>query len=618
MKRIFIIASLLFSTLFVSSCEDYLDDVSKELAEERTMESIFSNPSEVRRFHRSIYNAIPNTGNFWFNTANGQDNPWTWMSDEIEFRNVVELNTFAYNAGEDRFSRWGFYREIRQANLFLEYAREIPQNGTVVEFLDAAEVKDLKAQARFFRAYYHYLLFELYGPIPIMDKIADPKEPNIDYPRNSVDEVVDFIYNELTAVADELKNPDLSDQTLLAVPTKGTALAVRAKLMVYAASPLYNGGYAEAMALKNPDGKQLFPAYSANKWNRALTAIQEFIDYANQGHYSLYKAYTNGQYDPDKSVYEVFQSYNEEVIFARSDVGDTWGSVSNSAKVGIDARSLPRGTLGGTSQTGVIGLVQEYVDDYFMMDGLPIEESPLYQEEGFSAPGEDLTGQNGAGISKMYINREPRFYNSVFYNGRRWHVGNQQIWFHDGGNSDRGNNIDIRTGYINYKRLNRRVYNSGTNPRSVYRPAIIFRLAEFYLLYAEVLNEVNPTDPRIIEYVDKVRERAGIPKLADIKPGIIGNQNLQREAIRREMRVELATEGQRYFNVRRWMIAENEPGEGGQGGLFHAMNLDGNTKEEFQVRTPLENRVFERRMYLYPIPMREVQNSPAIIQNPGY
>ncbi|WP_181304540.1 RagB/SusD family nutrient uptake outer membrane protein [Rufibacter sp. XAAS-G3-1] len=616
MKKIFTIIGLLTSFLYLSSCEDYLD-VADELAEERTMESIFSNPEEVRRFHRSIYNAIPNSGNMWFNTANGQDNPWTWMADEIEFRNVAEFNTVPYNSAHANFSRWGFYREIRQANMFLENARVIPQTGTLVSFLDEAELNDLKAQARFLRAYYHYLLFELYGPIPIMTTLANPVDPNIDFPRNSVDEVVNFIYNELTAVANELKDPNLSDQTRLAVPTKGTALAVRAKLMVYAASPLFNGGYTEALALRNPDGKQLFPARDQNKWNKALMATQEFIDYAEQGHYRLYKAYTNNVYDPHKSVYEVFQKYNEEVIFARSDVGDAWGNVSNSAKVGIDARSLPRGTLGGTSGTGVIGLVQEYVDDYFMMDGLPIEESPLYREDGLSTATEDLTKQNGAGISRMYINREPRFYNSVFYNGRKWHVGNQQIWFYKGGNSDKGENIDIRTGYINYKRLNRQVYNSGTSPRSVYRPAILFRLAEFYLLYAEALNEVNPADPRVLEYVDRVRERGGIPKLATIKPQMAGNQALQREAIRKESRVELATEGQRYFDARRWMIAENKPGEGGQGGLFHGMNLDAGSAG-FHVRTPLENRAFEKRMYLYPIPLIETQNSREIIQNPGY
>ncbi len=170
----------------------------------------------------------------------------------------------------------------------------------------------------------------------------------------------------------------------------------------------------------------------------------------------------------------------------------------------------------------------------------------------------------------MYVGREPRFYQAIFYNGRRWHVGNEQIFFNRGGNSDNSAQDHSRTGYIFYKKLSKRVYNQGSNPKSEYRPGIIFRLAEFYLLYAEALNEVTPADPNIITYIDRVRSRAGIPLLADIKPGIRGNQAAQREAVRAEMRVELAGEGQRYFDVRRWMIAEAPSGKGAQEGHITA------------------------------------------------
>ncbi|WP_255431067.1 RagB/SusD family nutrient uptake outer membrane protein [Pedobacter sp. N36a] len=96
---------------------------------------------------------------------------------------------------------------------------------------------------------------------------------------------------------------------------------------------------------------------------------------------------------------------------------------------------------------------------------------------------------------------------------------------------------------------------------SVFRPSIVFRLAEFYLLYAEALNEVDPSNAMVLKYVNMVRKRAGIPKLEILNPSIFGNQELQRSAIRRESRVELCTEGQRYFDVRRWMIAENPSGK---------------------------------------------------------
>ena len=558
----------LFTSTFLlfSSCNKGFLDVSDELAEEMDMEKIFSNPNDVRRFHRVLYEGIPNTMSFtwWsvFALQKGQSNIFALMSDDM----CKPVRVFPYERAIDPTDyfiyRWQFYRYIRQANLFLEWARVLPKKGTA-DFIGEAELADLKAQARFFRAYYHYLLFELHGPIPIMAQSIDPADKTIDFPRNSVDEVVEFIYRELTEVSELLEDPNLNNEELLAVPTKGTALAVRARLMVYAASPLFNGGFEEALSLTNPDGKQLFPTFDNTKWQSALNAVQEFIDYANSGHYELYKSYTDGVLDPHKSIYDVHMSYNKEVIFARSEDNTTDPSFK------LDYRNIPTGARGGIPLTGGIAVTQELVDAFFMVDGLSIQESPLYSEEGFSEEGEDLSGQTEVGTYRMFVNREPRFYQTVFYNGRKWHVGNEQIWFHDGGNSGRSSGDRYPfTGHLMYKRMSRRVYNEGNHPRDEYRPPIVHRLAEFYLLYAETLNEVNPMDPRIIEYVDKIRERAGVPLLKDIKPEILGDQEAQRAAIRAEMRVELCTEGQRYFDQKRWMIADKTSNEGGLRGPF--------------------------------------------------
>ena len=156
-----------------------------------------------------------------------------------------------------------------------------------------------------------------------------------------------------------------------------------------------------------------------------------------------------------------------------------------------------------------------------------------------------------------------------------------------------------------------------TNPgvASKFRPSIIFRLAEFYLLYAEALNEVDPGNADVLTYVNLVRERAGLPKLEVLNPAIAGNKDLQREAIRRESRIELATEGQRYFDVRRWMIAEAP--EGRQAGDFFGMNMAGNATTFFQ-RTKFQTRIFERKQYLYPIPFEEMQKTKNLVQNPGW
>jgi len=216
----------------------------------------------------------------------------------------------------------------------------------------------------------------------------------------------------------------------------------------------------------------------------------------------------------------------------------------------------------------------------------------------------------------MYIGREPRFYNTVTFSGKKWHVSGTEIQFYIGGNADKSvpDGAPL-TGYILYKRANRTIHDSGSNPKSKFRPSILYRLADFYLLYAEVLNEYDPSDTDVLKYVNLVRERAGLPNLEDLNPEIKGNQELQRAAIYRERRIELATEGQRYFDVRRWMIADKE--EGRQGGDFTGMNPDGN-KLTFHVRKKLHTRSFKDKNYFYPVPLVDMQRSTVLVQNPGW
>ncbi len=588
-----------------SSCTDYLN-VSDELAGELELSQVFENASLCRRFHRNIYSGIPDMSFISINSSSagidGLGNPWPSVSDELKGaqNNVKNLAVTGYHAGNASLGRWGLYKQIRQANIFIETATVIPQSGDT-DYIDEVELTQLKNEARFFKAYYHYLLFELYGPITIMNEIADPSSTDLDYARNSVDEVVEYLDNEFTVLATLLNETEPENRK--AVPTKGTALALKAKLWMYAASPLLNGGYSEAVALKDNTGKSLFPANDPEKWEKALTALQVFIDYSNSGSYELHKEFDkSGNYDPNLSLYNLFQLDNKEIIWASTK--NSWGGVDSE---GTDRRITPRSEYQGYA---CVGVTQELIDDFFMIDGFEIEKSKLYQEKGFSE-----YGQEKDLIYNMYINREPRFYQAVTFQGRRWQVSNRQVFFHKGSGNDNTKGDNPYTGSLLYKRMNNTLLNQGSNPKSKFRPVILMRLAEFYLLYAEALNEVNPSDSRILEYVDKVRERAGIPKLSDIKPEIIGNQDLQRKAIQRESRIELCTEGQRYFDVRRWMLAEDR--ENRQGGNFHGMNMSVG-QEAFHQRTAFEKRIFETKMYLYPLPLNEVQNSRKLIQNPGW
>lgn len=150
--------------------------------------------------------------------------------------------------------------------------------GTQGDQLLEDELTQMKANVRFMRAFYHYLLFEQYGPIILVkDKIYNATEDQ-DVPRNTVDEVIEYIDSELTAVASELtQEPIFEDKDYRAWPTKGVALAVRAKLWLYAASPLLNGGYREALSVTNPDGTRLFPDYDAVSGRKLLLLVKTLL-----------------------------------------------------------------------------------------------------------------------------------------------------------------------------------------------------------------------------------------------------------------------------------------------------------------------------------------------------
>ena len=628
MKKQNSIYTLLIALLcFVSSC-DYLG-VSDQLAGGlQNTEQVFDNVSYTKRWYANVFAGIPDYSGINSVNVGAFKNPWTGMCDElvVGYGNSSKYNNSDRNAANMGFHRYGdCYKYIRQANIFLQKAHPIMTTGTQGDQLLEDELTQMKANVRFMRAFYHYLLFEQYGPIILVkDKIYNATEDQ-DVPRNTVDEVIEYIDSELTAVASELtQEPIFEDKDYRAWPTKGVALAVRAKLWLYAASPLLNGGYIVALSVTNPDGTRLFPDYDAGKWEKALAACKDFIDYAEAGRYELYKEYKddNGAViDPDKSVYNLFQKYTHEIIWATAN--NDWGGMNGDA---FDRRIAPRCEKNGLGSTGV---TQELVDAFYMKDGFPVSataylpQSTLYQEEGYGTYKDQNDNfskkYTNVTVSNRYLNREPRFYNTVFFNGRQWPVSCNQVLFYNGGNSGVQEGQATLTGYMLFKRFNRSV--SLTNPgvASQFRPSIIFRLADFYLMYAEAANEVNPNDARVLKYLNLVRERAGLPDIETLNPAIRGNQELQRAAIQRERQIELATEGQRYFDVRRWMIADKN-GEGRQNGYVHGMNVRGesNDKEDFNRIVEASQIVFNRKMYLYPMPDSEMRKTKNLVQNPGW
>jgi len=654
-----------------ASCKKYLD-VSSELAQNLTIDQVFENAAYTKRWEANIFNCIIEYSKN-ASSADAMSNPWDAISGELVCNFARNIMVSGYTAGNAGYHRWATqYQYIRQAQIFLQRAHALPGTGSTA--LPQDEVDRMKDEARFFIAYSYFTLLELYGPVPLVTDLADPQDQNIDYARAPMDDVINYIDSMLGEVITSAKLPatilNSAAQTYntseMVRPTLVTAYALRAKLWVYASSKLFNGGFAESLTIKNNDGTPLFPAYNAAKIQTAKTRLEDFLTYAEGLGHKLHVEYYPGttEIDPNESVYEVFQKYNEEIIWASP--YDDYSNPNNQER-----RSNPIDLYASPTNFANIGVSQETVDAFFMNNGLTIyDKNSGYHEDGFTTVNNPTHVNNHAdqNIYNMYANREARFYASVGYNGKSWHIHANENnnpngvflqWYGRGKPSGiQGGENWPRAGYLLYKFKNRRIaqglstINVAGVAYPVYtswsRPSILFRMADFYLYYAEVLNEIDPGDSRIIQYIDKIRERAGIPGYAAMqangtKTGVVGNHDAQFKAIVQERHAELLGEGQRWFDMRRWMIcdqtAANEPDKGGVDGditRMTGMNMSGfdnvaitygntttTTKplkdpDSFFNRTQLENRRWVKQYYWYPVPQLEINKSKGhlLVQNP--
>jgi hypothetical protein len=678
LKKLIYTAAVWVAVASFPSCTDYLD-VSRELAKNLDKNVVFSNATYFKQWYSEIYATMPNYSESGLDVQSegGFYNSWAILSGELvcAHPNVLKYGQNTYTPNTSPFHRWwNCYKEIRQALILLDRAPEsLGAPGDRSGYISVEEMKRYKADVVYLIAYNYFLLFELYGPTPLVTEIADP-EKSVDYERASVDEMV----NHIDGLLDQLINGQYKDalpETLkigegedyehnntnydllnILRPTKAAALALRARLWVYAASPLFNGGYAETLQLTNGDGKRLFPDYNPEKWKTAKQHLEALLTFAENHGIHLYQAKpgTDGSVDPNISVYELFQYYNDEIIWANGN-NDYNGVTSK-----MEGRTIPGDIPGGM---GNVGLYQEMVDLFFTKDGLDIREDNTYNETGFTdwenvcttLTPQITTPHKDKHIFNMYVNREPRFYAAVTYEGKSWHMQRDQstykdwgAYFSKGGKAYQDNTMHARAGYLLYKFNNRSLLNVGSNPKQWGRPWIYFRLADFYLYYAEVCNEINPNDPNIIRYLDMVRERAGIPGYQELKnqgkKDITGNQEKQRDAVRRERIVEMFGEGNYYFDVHRWMIAgysKDEstgiPVNNNEDKLLIRTGMDISKKaatfSSTGIPTSFENNIgagsyynrividrypWSKRMLLYPVPYNEMQKSKLTIQNPLY
>jgi len=634
MKNLYIRSIFLFLGLFLSSsCSDYLD---KEDDVELTLEGVFQSKVKTENWLASCYSRIPDPT--WGYT---RDLGWEILADDMtpsERWRQYKWEVIPFALGDWAVnSTWGpgywnnLPQRIRECNILIQNIKPLPEQN-----LPESEVKFMIAECRFLKAYYYSLLINTYGPVPFNPDEITPVDyvlSDLQVGQTPYDEIVSWIDNELKEAEKDLPTSDKDYQDKkFGRATKIMCKAVRARMLLFAASPLVNGN-PEYAGHVSKDGKKLFnSSYDANKWKIAADASKDLIISAEAAGRKLYTVLNaDGGIDPFLScqklhLVEISQG-NTEVLFARPNV----------AAGEYDRHTAPSGSGG----QGGYGVTQSLVDAFFTANDLPITDPASgYVETGFS--GEDGYWTNGstkynqekkdgnvintglvtkANTYNMYCNREPRFYLAVNFD-RAWYKDGEcapdgqgrRLEFLNGGKDNNHTHDAPQNGYLARKRTD-----PSREPLRGYTPnrhGILYRLGETYLNYAEALNESDPGNADILIYLNKIRERAGVRTYTtgatDAKNIHVDNDQASvRKIIRMERRVELCTEGIRYDDLRRWKLAETV-----LNGPAYGMDFNATNPAEFYKRTVYQTRVYKKSFYWFPIFLTEIEKNPNLVQSP--
>ncbi len=546
-KKYIISAAILGMTTLLPGCSDYLD--SDYLFNERmTTEDVYSNKDYINRFLAEAYSYL---GNIRVQEICSKDgNPFNFCDDMAyddrpdNNRNYAAWRNGIYDesgTNNNSLATWqACYQGIRQASLFL---KDIDK-ATV---FTADEKTDLKGQANFLVGYFYWYLLRMFGPIPIiqgdgtlnyMDSYQD-----LSLPRNTYDECVDFIERKFLDAAEQL--PLARPAQEIARPTRGAALAYRSRLLLMAASPLFNGKAPEAFsaALTDDKGKRLLPTeYREEKWAKAAAAAKDVME---MNRYSLYVAYTransldplafpttitpphddqfsdkdwpNGwkNIDPFESYRSLFDGevpanelLNTELIFTHGQ-----NNSSENIKVMV-GHQLPISAKGGNHHC----MTLKQLDAYYMADGTdaPGKDDEIGRGDGSQRVKGYMSNEVRSqypycnipnDVSLQFADREPRFYASVGYNGSIWNLLNYdrnaqgenkniQVWYYrgepDGYNTPTGGKLETAIGIKKF--VNPYDMGSGggyATGRITDRVPTDMRYAEVLLNYAEALNELT-------------------------------------------------------------------------------------------------------------------------------
>lgn len=571
-----IVLTLILFTL--GACEDSLDiDVRDSFASDL----VLSTPEQVELLLFTTYNSTESFGagsQFWAR----------YMNVEIASFEA-RMNFNATTQGADQFAvlrgwtsanvgqlgqKWqDLWTYVRQANVFLELVE-----GSEAQQNSPDEIEALKAEMRFLRANQYSKLLKFFGGVPLLTSAAT-LDDDFNIPRNSYQEVVEFIVSEIDEIAPLL--PLTRDSGEFGRATRLAALALKSRTLLYAASDLHDPSLAPQSS-----NLELYTYNNPNKWQEAADAAKAVIDLV--GDRDLIST-------PNAKAYqELFLSENQDILFARPFGGTVFGFGTDVTTQPDNAQS-PRGFDGWSLSTPL----HNYTLIYNMDDG-NTTDSPSYD------------------AANPYENREMRFYANINYQGAifrgrpiDYSISVDNTVVPDGldsfsqdqqtlGNFRHGST----TGYA-MRKFQNEALGTDVKQASPGRPYIIYRLAEIYLNYAEASFRAGDEETAR-RYVSRVSERALQPAITASGPELL-------EAIKRERRVELAFEGHNFFDERRWLNEDNLGFD--VQGLRWAKDLDENVSfEEFTIET----RPYDIKQYYLPIPQSETNITEALIQNVGY
>lgn len=574
-KSTFILSVISF--IFLSSCQDLDQDVITTTTYEQVTESY--NYTKTR--NSAVYATLLSGFNYI------DDAMMASATDEAEHSlgsaSVQKFNNGSVNPNDNPDDVWGHYFEgIRRANNFLVSSDNVnldlykndPSSGAQETYYERlSEIDKWKKEVRFLRAYFYFELVKRYGGVPLITDaglIENAEEDISNYQRKSLAECIKFIVDECDATAMVL--PVSTSSPDLGRATKGAALALKSRALLYIASDLYNDS-SWADSYGNPELISVTGDRS-DKWQAAADAAKEVIDIAPEAGYSL-----SGQY---ADLFGPKTFTNKEVIFC----------VRNSNSNAFELNNIP---IGYDRGLGLTTPSQNLVDSYEVKvnetKAVPFDwNNPDHAANPYSTSGSNM--------------RDPRLSFTVLYNNVT--LKGRPLEVFKGGLDGQPKPQATKTGYYLSKYVNSNLdlpLNQTSN-----HAWVIFRLGEIYLNYAEALNEVNPGHPDVKSYIDKVRMRKDV----DMPPLPNGlTQSEMREKIRHERRVELAFEDHRFWDLKRWKVAPAILGS-----PLRGVEITRNQNMTFNYNLiNIEDRSFESKMYFYPIPQSEIIKT-NLPQNP--